>query len=387
MHLHYNQSLFQKSKKELFILFFKNNFPKTEHKTQTRAKFALKKIIFSSKISSNSSNLKTDFKNYIINATIPVRRHKVMTLPVAIIIAILTILFLLFLIPTVLLYLTMRRADPIDLTQSDKLCHTRFAPYTEKLSKGISHLTSLQWEDIWCKSFDGLSLHAFYMPGKGENAVILLHGYLSSPFNDFCGIADYYMQNRYSVFMVDQRAHGKSGGSLSTFGVRESRDVASWVLEAGRLCPGKIVLHGMSMGGNAALTSLKYVSRESVCAVIADSAFDNAKEILAYSLTRQYKLPQFPFVFLGTIGGYILVNRDFVKSRASDAVEGSGVPVLIICGEQDHTSPVYMTDRILCASGDLGKRVIFENSRHCVSYLENSELYLDTISDFLEKNV
>ena len=67
---------------------------------------------------------------------------------------------------------------------------TRFARYADTLIPDILSMRELPWEDVYISSFDGLKLHGRVVRGGGD-AVILMHGYHSSPENDFAGIAQW----------------------------------------------------------------------------------------------------------------------------------------------------------------------------------------------------
>ena len=83
--------------------------------------------------------------------------------------------------------------------------------------------TMLQKEhyDEWITSFDGLKLHATWFPQEEcKKVVICFHGYTSQGMKDYIGLSGYYMENGYSMLLVDERAHGESEGKYIGFGYR-----------------------------------------------------------------------------------------------------------------------------------------------------------------------
>ena len=290
----------------------------------------------------------------------------------------------LFLLPAVMLANTLYIRTSLDLSRPDVLEGTRWEPYAPALTAGIPALAALPWEDVSCRAYDGLRLHAYLMRGGGERTVILVHGYRSSGFNDFCGIASYYLDRDFDVLLIDQRAHGKSEGRLSTFGVRESRDVLRWVQYAEENLEGEIWLHGVSMGGNSVLTAAGQALPARVRGIIGDSAFDSPVQILSYQFKRMLrKFPAELLIPFGKMAGVLLVGKDFVTGCASDAVAASEIPILLICGDMDHTVPMNMSDPILTAGGNNRVRVVIHGARHAVCWLQDEKTYAAALDRFL----
>lgn len=57
----------------------------------------------------------------------------------------------------------------------------------------------------------------------------MFHGYRSGAERDFSGGLPFGIESGFNVLLVDQRAHGKSGGRCLTFGIKERHDCLSWV--------------------------------------------------------------------------------------------------------------------------------------------------------------
>ena len=131
-----------------------------------------------------------------------------------------------------------------------------FGPYKEQLIPMIEKLRKRPYEDIYIESFDKLKLHAKYYEVKGSKKVALMfHGYRGTVNRDFCAASQLFMDLGYSLITVDHRAHGKSQGHSITFGVRESKDLVSWVDYAKKRFGEdfEYILVGISMGGATVL--------------------------------------------------------------------------------------------------------------------------------------
>lgn len=284
-------------------------------------------------------------------------------------------LLLLFLIPAAMLLNSMLVRSPIDLSRPETLAGTRWEAYAQVLARDIPVLKSLPWEDVYCTSHDGLRLHASLMHGSTERAVILVHGYRSSGFNDFCGMADHYIERGFSVLLTDLRAHGKSEGRLSTFGVKESLDVLSWAHFAEEHFKGDIWLHGVSMGGSSVLSAGSRGLPSRVRGIIADSPFNDPVQILSYQFEhKMHGFPTAPFIPFGKAAAVMLAGRGFLTNSSSLAA-AAGIPVLIVCGDADRTVPMRMSDPIMEALGDKGKRLVIHGARHALCWLKDAKSY------------
>ena len=119
-----------------------------------------------------------------------------------------------------------------------------------------AHLT----EKINILSRDGLSLRGYYLAAAGEQKriVLLAHGYRGTWYGDFSNVIRHYHENGCGVLVIDERAHGYSGGDYITFGIKERYDIADF---ADYLCARfgsgmPVYLHGLSMGCSSVFMAL-----------------------------------------------------------------------------------------------------------------------------------
>ena len=258
---------------------------------------------------------------------------------------VLIVALLLFAVCFVLLMRNLRSSPVPDLSDPEWIRGTRWEPYAQTLEKEIRAFRNNPWEDVWITSEDGLRLHGQILHGTSDSTVLLAHGYRSSGENDFCGIVEYYRKKNFTILMVDQRAHGKSEGRQLTFGLRERWDMTGWITYAVESLPQELYLHGVSMGGVAFMMALLQCKGYPIRGVIADSAYDNVRELLLYQAKRKYHLPAFPFDALISAAGFLLLGKSFSSLHASACVGQCNVPVLVINGTNDHTVPPGMAGR------------------------------------------
>ena len=258
----------------------------------------------------------------------------------------LLIILLLFLLGVilclVLLWLNLRSGPVSDLSDTGAIRNTRREQHEERLHERIK---AYPWEDVWIVSHDGLKLHGLVLRGTSEKTVILAHGYRSSGENDFCGIVDYYRVNNYTILMIDQRAHGESEGKRVSLGLRERWDMTGWICYAIENLPSELYLHGVSMGGVSLMMALPFCKGYPIKGIIADSAYDNVRELLIYQIKKKYHLPSPVFDCLISLAGSLLLGRECKKLHAAQCVAENKVPVIIINGSADHTIPPGMAAR------------------------------------------
>ncbi|MFM8774090.1 MAG: alpha/beta hydrolase [Actinomycetota bacterium] len=99
---------------------------------------------------------------------------------------------------------------------------------------------------------DGVRLSALHVPGPGETALIVVHGFSGSWSQERVDAVIRRLSLQAPVIGIDQRGHGRSGG-LTTIGHREPLDVeaaAAWARERGYA---RVVTIGFSMGAAVVL--------------------------------------------------------------------------------------------------------------------------------------
>ena len=117
----------------------------------------------------------------------------------------------------------------------------QYRPYAAEVRRMIRAALALPYEPVTIRSDDGLTLFGRCYPAAPDAPWLLLfHGYRSAAERDFCGGLPFGMGMGCNVLLVDERAHGKSGGRCLTLGIRERYDCRRWVdYVIGRAGPGR----------------------------------------------------------------------------------------------------------------------------------------------------
>ena len=188
-----------------------------------------------------------------------------------------------------------------------------------------------------------------------------------------------------NVLLVDERAHGKSGGRCLTLGIRERYDCRRWVdYVIGRAGPdAKIVLYGMSMGAATVLMAAGPELPKNVAGIVADCGYSAPSAILK-SVIRSAHLPIFPVYALLRLGCRLFGGFDPEEASAAGAMARCDTPVLFLHGEDDRFVPCAMgRENYACCRAADKTLLTFPAAGHGMSYMADRERYLAAVTDFL----
>jgi dipeptidyl aminopeptidase/acylaminoacyl peptidase len=227
----------------------------------------------------------------------------------------------------------------------------------EEFAHAISSRNLATMNDVAIRADDGATLRAWTLipQGGNGNAVILLHGQGDNRAG-MLGNADLLLQHGYSVLLPDARAHGDSGGSITTYGVEERDDLARWYnwLEQSE-APHCIYGLGESMG---AAVLLQTIAKEpGFCAVVAESSFSSFREAAYIRLGEGLRTGPWlgrtllrPSVEAGLIYARLKYGVDLAAASPINAVASSRVPIFLIHGLADTNIPPYNSERMKAAN-------------------------------------
>lgn len=262
---------------------------------------------------------------------------------------------------------------------------SRHAP---QLRVGIDWFRRQPTEAISVRSFDGLLLHGELL--RRENArgsVILFHGWRSAGLLDFsCGLKMYYEMG-LNLLLVDQRAHGRSEGRFITYGVRERRDVQSWVERHNQALGAElpVLLGGLSMGATTVLMACGLPLPKNVKGVIADCGFTSPYEIIR-KVIGDRKLPKAPVAAMLGLQTRLFAGFGLKECSTTEALAENRLPTLLVHGEGDAFVPCEMSRRAYeaCAAEDKTLLTV-PQAGHGQSYLVQPERYRAVLSAFVDR--
>lgn len=255
----------------------------------------------------------------------------------------------------------------------------------DKMLETVDAAAAIPFEDVFITTKDGLRLHGrYYETAPGAPVQILFHGYRSNALRDFSGGLQLALESGCNALLVDQRAHGASGGKCLSFGVLERRDCLEWIEYVnerfGRDVP--VVPVGVSMGAATVLMASGLELPENVVGIIADCGYTSPRAIIC-KVASDMKLPArlvYPLVRLGArlFGGF-----DPDECSAEDALRSAKVPVLLIHGEDDRFVPCEMSRTNHAACRSEARLLTVPGAGHGLSYLIDYDGYRSAVLSFL----
>jgi uncharacterized protein len=213
---------------------------------------------------------------------------------------------------------------------------------------------------------DGQEIGAWLVVGAEDApTVLLIHG-IGASRSACLSRARMLSTQGYWVLMISLRAHGDSTGEFSDMGYSARHDIIGAVELLERRRPGKpIIIHGLSMGGAAAVFASSELAHR-VQGYILESPYRNRK--VAGWHRAESALPPLidQIAYLGLLVVSPLVLPDLVKTSPVEAISGipTDVPVLILAGGDDPVARPDEARAILDRVRSHGRLVLFEHAGH-----------------------
>lgn len=231
---------------------------------------------------------------------------------------------------------------------------------------------------------DGLKLYGEFYDFGAKKTALFLCGRCECLIYAYY-YAKPYIESGYNVLFIDPRAHGLSEGSMSTVGIKESKDALAWMKYISQeYKQEKFVLHCVCVGGSAGL--LAVTSKDNpdlVEKIVADGLFTNFKE----SYKRHYVdlgHKVFPVFYL-IWWWFRIYNKVSVNvSNPEKCVQELSIPILFIHSKNDKFSVPENAEKMFNECTSEGKQIAwFDVGSH--SHIRNNatEKYDQTIKDFL----
>lgn len=275
-----------------------------------------------------------------------------------------------------------------NLEDLDHIENRILSDYRATVQNGIDFAKNYPHKWVETKSFDGLRLFGRYYDNNSHKTMILFHGYRSVPTRDFSCAIKMYTEFGFNVLLVDQRAHGKSEGKLITYGVKERKDVLSWVNFVNEnYNPEKIALGGMSMGATTVLLACGLDLPKNVKCVVADCGFTSPVDIIkivakkSFSVNATFFLPILDFC-CRIFGRFSIYNISTPKE-----LQKSDLPVILIHGKEDGFVPCEMSKEAYDAIPERAELVLVDGADHGLAFLVETKTVYSRLEDFLNKNI
>jgi len=222
-------------------------------------------------------------------------------------------------------------------------------------------------DTVSLKTTSGIVIDAWFAkPDSGaRGTVIMFHGIMANKGMLLAEAAE-FRSLQYNVMLVDFRAHGNSGGHITTIGVKESEEVKlayDYVVQLGEK---NIFLYGSSMGAVVVSKAMAdYGLKPS--GVFLEMPFASLQShVRARARLLGFRgFGEKPFGFLVTL--WIGIERGFngFKDQTARYVSKINCPVLMEWGAADNYVLRYETNGIYNAIASYDKKlVIYDHAGH-----------------------
>lgn len=274
--------------------------------------------------------------------------------------------------------------DPIKISKEEnKQAKQEINANKVKLTEKEDYYMEIM-SDCTIKSFDGLKLYGKYIKNDiSSNRIILVHGYTANA-KSMLSLADKYHKKGFSILAPDQRAHGQSEGTYTTFGLKEKEDIKArmdWIKDINH--DAKIIVHGESMGA-ASTMFLAADNPENLLAFIEDCGYTSFYDMQIDQLKGDLGFLVYPITFIANIIGKIRFSSDFHKSNI-DSMKNTKIPGLFIHGQADRLVPVQMSYDLYKAHP--GKKSLYtpKAADHAECKFYDQDEYFRKIFEFLKE--
>lgn len=257
----------------------------------------------------------------------------------------------------------------------------------------------------------------FWAQPQPAPTIVICHGYrINRTYMRPVAALEY--QDGYNILLFDFRGHGESESVATSGGNAEIRDLEAAlnvVRQQPETLPGKIIIHGFSMGASVVLlTDLQ----TDVAAIVLDSPYARLDEILQrimhWQLTRSstswkpflhplrkgfHALTQVTFVVSTVIFrlrfGHALNARPDTsfkrwQARSEGLIPKSYPPILLIHGMKDSAVPITHAHKIVTqaqAHNITLETYFIEDADHCGAYGYDPQQYIQMLRQFVTQHL
>ena len=284
----------------------------------------------------------------------------------------------------VVTWILCRHREPEDFDRPGaRMEPETYGAFREEMLEDIRWMRGQEHEEVQIRGPDGTALCGEWYPG-GSRAVIFAHGYKSTPLNNFAGIGRWLKENGWSLLMIVERGHGRSGG-MCTFGLKEADDIRAWAEWLDRRDGvDEIVLYGMSMGGAAVNMASPGPWPGSVRGLIADCGYVDI-DAQMYELMQKMAFNRrmiSPFVIFWMQAGF----RHRLRGYGTEQLKKAARPMLFIGGGADSVVSERTVRHAHEACGAEKQLLIIEKATHTTAYFTERTTVQRTVREFTDRS-
>ena len=251
----------------------------------------------------------------------------------------------------------------------------------------------LQFVYVEFPSRDGeVTLSGWYIPGLVTRpSIIFVHGIGSKRSGDKAmDLAARLVRRGYNVLMFDLRGHGTSGGDKVSGGYFERQDVlgAYDFLISLDVPPDLVGVIGFSMGAGTSILSL--IEEPGIRALVVDSTYADASELLAQETARKTVFPKWLtpiFIPASKLMAKQIYGIDIDELVPEVAVAQLDYPILVIHGTADERIPFDHGERVHRSAHPDSVIWLMPDVDHVDAFLTHPDEYERRVVEYFESRL
>jgi hypothetical protein len=256
----------------------------------------------------------------------------------------------------------------------------------EKESHMWLHTQKLK--EVGIKGRDGVNLKGYLLEHPNPKRVIIMfHGWRGSWDKDGDLLAKGLYAKRSSILLVEQRAHGHSGGKYIGFGILERYDCLKWIdYINNKIEKIPIYLSGVSMGASTVLMAAGMNLPKRVKGIIADCGFTTPYDMIMLSAKKFINIKS-------NIGKVVDAVNEAVKRRAGydlkeystlEAMKKCKIPIFFAHGTGDDFVPYQMTVKNYIYCHSRKKLFVGKGAAHTECFKSDPKRYMEELTLFFQ---
>ncbi|MGD8745914.1 MAG: alpha/beta hydrolase [Gammaproteobacteria bacterium] len=221
----------------------------------------------------------------------------------------------------------------------------------------------MAYEDVFLQTGDGVRVHGWFVPGDGDRILLFFHGNAGNISHRIDSIRQFRGLG-LSVFIIDYRGYGQSGGRTTESGMYLDAEAAwDYLISVRGADADQILIFGRSLGASVAA---RLAERHPPLGLIVESSFTSVPDVAGEIY------PWLPVRVLSRL-----------KHATRDYIQDVRCPVLVVHSRDDEIIPFSHGQAIFEAAPE--PRMFLElRGTHNDAHLRHEGAYLRGLSAFLE---
>ena len=218
------------------------------------------------------------------------------------------------------------------------------------------------YEEVTVETTDGVAIHGWFVAGPSSRVLLFFHGNAGNISHRLDSIRQFHDLG-LSVFIVDYRGYGQSGGRPTEPGIYKDADAAwRYLTDVRGVRPSDIIVFGRSLGASVAA---RLAAKNQPAGLIVESSFTSVPDV------AQELYPWLPARWLSRLRH---ATRDYVRD-----VE---CPVLVVHSRDDEIIPFHHGEAIFAAAPE-PRTFLALRGTHNDAFLRDQRSYIAGLREFL----